>query len=109
MSMKGRPVMISRNDSALGLFNSDIGVAAGTGRAAGLVPRCRMAALNQCSQVVCRAHGTRLGDDGAHKSRVRFDHAALILPTPKSLPLVTRSWSIPRSRGQNSGSRFMRR
>ncbi len=38
----GRPIMISRNDSALGLFNGDIGIALGAQRrAAGVVPDAR--------------------------------------------------------------------
>jgi exodeoxyribonuclease V alpha subunit len=52
---EGRPVMISRNDSALGLFNGDIGIALERGRGCASGSRCRMAALNRCSQVVCRS------------------------------------------------------
>ena len=37
----GRPIMISRNDSALGLFNGDIGIARAQRRAAGVVPDAR--------------------------------------------------------------------
>lgn len=51
---EGRPVMIARNDSALGLFNGDIGIAliAGKERASGL--QCRTVISSQCNQVVYR-------------------------------------------------------
>jgi exodeoxyribonuclease V alpha subunit len=52
---EGRPVMISRNDSALGLFNGDIGIALERGEGCASGSRCRMAALSRCSQVVCRS------------------------------------------------------
>ncbi|XPE62827.1 hypothetical protein ACNKHU_17070 [Shigella flexneri] len=52
---EGRPVMIARNDSALGLFNGDIGIALdrGQGRASGL--RCRTAILSLCNRVACQS------------------------------------------------------
>jgi exodeoxyribonuclease V alpha subunit len=41
---EGRPVMISRNDSALGLFNGDIGIALDAGRGCASGSRCRTGA-----------------------------------------------------------------
>ncbi len=41
---EGRPVMISRNDSALGLFNGDIGIALDCGRGCASGSRCRTGA-----------------------------------------------------------------
>lgn len=41
---EGRPVMISRNDSALGLFNGDIGIALDRGGGCASGSRCRTVA-----------------------------------------------------------------
>ncbi len=55
--------MIARNDSALGLFNGDIGMRwiAGRGRASGL--RCRTAILVCATESPARARND-VGDDG---------------------------------------------
>ena len=51
----GRPVMIARNDSALGLFNGDIGVAMNdVGGALKVFSHCRTVQLKRCSQAACR-------------------------------------------------------
>ncbi len=52
----GRPIMISRNDSALGLFNGDDRHRPGAQRrAAGVVPDARTAPSSRCSRAVCRS------------------------------------------------------
>lgn len=86
---EGRPVMISRNDSALGLFNGDIGIALDRGE--GLRVWFPMA-----DGSIKSVQPSRLPDHDTawamtvHKSQgSEFDHAALILPA-KSVPLVTR-------------------
>jgi exodeoxyribonuclease V alpha subunit len=78
--------MISRNDSALGLFNGDIGIALDRGRAACVVPDARWQ----------RVQPSRLPEHETawamtvHKSQgSEFNHAALILPSQLS-PVVTR-------------------
>ncbi|WP_105640122.1 exodeoxyribonuclease V subunit alpha [Cronobacter dublinensis] len=86
---EGRPVMISRNDSALGLFNGDIGVALDRGE--GLRVWFPMPG-GKLKPVV----PSRLPDNDTawamtvHKSQgSEFDHAALILPG-QFAPVVTR-------------------
>ncbi|WP_253382245.1 exodeoxyribonuclease V subunit alpha [unidentified bacterial endosymbiont] len=86
---EGRPVMISRNDSALGLFNGDIGIALDRGqglRVWFLMPDGRVKSVQP----------SRLPDHDTawamtvHKSQgSEFNHAALILPTQLS-PVMTR-------------------
>lgn len=86
---EGRPVMISRNDSALGLFNGDIGIALERGDGLRVwfpMPDGRIKSV----------HPGRLPEHDTawamtvHKSQgSEFDHAALILPS-RSVPLVTR-------------------
>lgn len=86
---EGRPVMISRNDSALGLFNGDIGIALDRGE--GLRVWFQMP-----DGEVKSVQPSRLPDHETawamtvHKSQgSEFDHAALILPAQMS-PVVTR-------------------
>ncbi|CCJ70790.1 Exodeoxyribonuclease V alpha chain  len=86
---EGRPVMISRNDSALGLFNGDIGVALDRGD--GLRVWFPMPG-GKLKPVV----PSRLPDNDTawamtvHKSQgSEFDHAALILPG-QFAPVITR-------------------
>ncbi|ELY4080080.1 exodeoxyribonuclease V subunit alpha [Cronobacter sakazakii] len=86
---EGRPVMISRNDSALGLFNGDIGVALDRGD--GLRVWFPMPG-GKLKPVV----PSRLPDNDTawamtvHKSQgSEFDHAALLLPG-QFAPVVTR-------------------
>ncbi|ADO47183.1 exodeoxyribonuclease V subunit alpha [[Enterobacter] lignolyticus] len=86
---EGRPVMIARNDSALGLFNGDIGVA--LERGSGLrvwfpMPDGRIKSV-QPSRLP--EHDTAWAMT-VHKSQgSEFAHAALILPAQPT-PLVTR-------------------
>ncbi|POP46326.1 exodeoxyribonuclease V subunit alpha [Superficieibacter electus] len=85
----GRPVMIARNDSALGLFNGDIGVA--------LEGEQGMRVWFPMPDGTVKSfHPGRLPEHDTawamtvHKSQgSEFDHAALILPA-QSMPLVTR-------------------
>ena len=86
---QGRPVMIARNDSALGLFNGDIGVA--------LEGEQGMRVWFPMPDGTVKSfHPGRLPEHDTawamtvHKSQgSEFDHAALILPA-QSVPLVTR-------------------
>ncbi|KNC11950.1 exonuclease V subunit alpha [Klebsiella sp. RIT-PI-d] len=85
----GRPIMIARNDSALGLFNGDIGVA--------LEGEQGMRVWFPMPDGTVKSfHPGRLPEHDTawamtvHKSQgSEFDHAALILPA-QSVPLVTR-------------------
>ncbi|WEF29012.1 exodeoxyribonuclease V subunit alpha [Klebsiella aerogenes] len=85
----GRPVMISRNDSALGLFNGDIGIALerdGELRVWFLMPD---GTIKSVPPSRLPEHDTAWAMT-VHKSQgSEFDHAALILPS-RSVPLVTR-------------------
>ena len=85
----GRPIMISRNDSALGLFNGDIGIALernGELRVWFLMPDGTIKSV-QPSRLP--EHDTAWAMT-VHKSQgSEFEHAALILPA-RSVPLVTR-------------------
>lgn len=85
----GRPVMISRNDSALGLFNGDIGVALNRGQGTRVwfpLPDGRVKSV-QPSRLP--EHETAWAMT-VHKSQgSEFDHAALILPG-QMVPVVTR-------------------
>lgn len=86
---EGRPVMISRNDSALGLFNGDIGIALDRGQ--GLRVWFMMPDGNVKSVQPSRLpeHDTAWAMT-VHKSQgSEFNHAALILPTQLS-PVITR-------------------
>ncbi|WP_058913730.1 exodeoxyribonuclease V subunit alpha [Entomohabitans teleogrylli] len=85
----GRPVMIARNDSALGLFNGDIGVALDFGH--GLRVWFSMPDGTVKSVIPGRlpAHETAWAMT-VHKSQgSEFDHAALVLPD-QITPVVTR-------------------
>lgn len=85
----GRPIMISRNDSALGLFNGDIGIALernGELRVWFLMPD---GAIKSVQPSRLPEHDTAWAMT-VHKSQgSEFEHAALILPA-RSVPLVTR-------------------
>ncbi|HBT4839643.1 TPA: exodeoxyribonuclease V subunit alpha, partial [Klebsiella quasipneumoniae subsp. similipneumoniae] len=85
----GRPIMIARNDSALGLFNGDIGIALernGELRVWFLMPD---GAIKSVQPSRLPEHDTAWAMT-VHKSQgSEFDHAALILPA-RSVPLVTR-------------------
>ncbi|MGS3447606.1 exodeoxyribonuclease V subunit alpha [Klebsiella electrica] len=86
---EGRPVMISRNDSALGLFNGDIGIA--LERREGLRVWFPMpdGSIKSVQPSRLPEHDTAWAMT-VHKSQgSEFDHAALILPA-KIIPLVTR-------------------
>lgn len=85
----GRPVMIARNDSALGLFNGDIGIT--------LMREGRLRVwFAMPDGTIKSVPPNRLPEHDTawamtvHKSQgSEFDHVALILPT-KRMPLVTR-------------------
>jgi len=86
----GRPVMISRNDSALGLFNGDIGIALPDGqgelRVWFLLPGGEVKSV-QPSRLP--AHETAYAMT-VHKSQgSEFEHTLLVLPN-HSLPVLTR-------------------
>lgn len=99
----GRPVMITRNDSALGLFNGDIGVAmadsSGTLKVFFLLPDGSIRAV-QPSRLP--PHETAWAMT-VHKSQgSEFDHTALVLPD-HYLPVLTRELvytAITRARQQ---------
>lgn len=85
----GRPVMITRNDSALGLFNGDTGIALqqeNTIRVWFTMPDGR---LKSVSPARLPAHETAWAIT-VHKSQgSEFDHAALVLPAQYT-PVVRR-------------------
>src|SRR5690606_40603770 len=86
---EGRPVMIARNDSALGLFNGDIGIA--LEREQGLRVWFAMpdGTIKSVQPSRLPEHETTWAMT-VHKSQgSEFDHAALVLPTQLS-PVVTR-------------------
>ncbi|WP_438395961.1 AAA family ATPase [Caballeronia sp. DA-9] len=78
----GRPVIVTRNDYALGVFNGDIGIALPT--ASGAMQVCfRMAdgTLRAISPAALPPHDTAFALT-VHKSQgSEFDHAALVLPS----------------------------
>ncbi|MGK0601641.1 exodeoxyribonuclease V subunit alpha [Yokenella regensburgei] len=87
---EGRPVMISRNDSALGLFNGDIGIALARGEE-GLRVWFPMpdGSIKSFQPSRLPEHDTAWAMT-VHKSQgSEFDHAALILPVQPG-PLLTR-------------------
>jgi exodeoxyribonuclease V alpha subunit len=85
---EGRPVMISRNDSALGLFNGDIGIALERGGLRVWFPMPD-GSIKSVQPSRLPEHDTAWAMT-VHKSQgSEFDHAALILPA-RSVPLVTR-------------------
>lgn len=86
---EGRPVMISRNDSALGLFNGDIGIALERGDGLRVWFPMPDGSIKSVQPSRLPDHDTAWAMT-VHKSQgSEFDHAALILPS-RSVPLVTR-------------------
>jgi exodeoxyribonuclease V alpha subunit len=98
----GRPVMIARNDSALGLFNGDIGIALGQGSALRVWFALPDGTLKSVQPSRMPAHETAWAMT-VHKSQgSEFDHAALVLPR-EFVPLLTRELvytAITRARRQ---------
>lgn len=86
---EGRPVMISRNDSALGLFNGDIGIALDRGQGLRVWFQMPDGSVKSFQPSRLPEHETAWAMT-VHKSQgSEFNHAALILPTQLS-PVVTR-------------------
>ncbi|MDF7681636.1 exodeoxyribonuclease V subunit alpha [Enterobacteriaceae bacterium ESL0689] len=85
----GRPVMISRNDSALGLFNGDIGIALEQEKRLRVWFPMADGSIKSVLPSRLPEHDTAWAMT-VHKSQgSEFDHVALILPA-KRMPLVTR-------------------
>jgi len=78
----GRPVMVTRNDYALGLFNGDIGIALpGTGGALRVYFRTADGGLRAVSPAALPPHDTAFALT-VHKSQgSEFEHAVLMLPS----------------------------
>lgn len=86
---EGRPVMISRNDSALGLFNGDIGIALDRGQGLRVWFMMPDGSVKPVQPSRLPEHDTAWAMT-VHKSQgSEFNHAALILPTQLS-PVITR-------------------
>ncbi|WP_248637936.1 exodeoxyribonuclease V subunit alpha [Citrobacter koseri] len=86
---EGRPVMIARNDSALGLFNGDIGIALDRGQGVRVWFAMPDSSIKSVQPSRLPEHETTWAMT-VHKSQgSEFDHAALILPSQRS-PVVTR-------------------
>ncbi|MGX9743249.1 exodeoxyribonuclease V subunit alpha [Pseudocitrobacter corydidari] len=86
---EGRPVMIARNDSALGLFNGDIGVALDRGQGLRVWFPMPDGTIKSVQPSRLPEHDTAWAMT-VHKSQgSEFDHAALVLPT-QPVPVVTR-------------------
>ena len=86
---EGRPVMISRNDSALGLFNGDIGIALDRGQGLRVWFMLPEGSVKSVQPSRLPEHDTAWAMT-VHKSQgSEFNHAALILPTQLS-PVITR-------------------
>ncbi|HCR9766902.1 TPA: exodeoxyribonuclease V subunit alpha [Citrobacter koseri] len=86
---EGRPVMIARNDSALGLFNGDIGIALDRGQGLRVWFAMPDGSIKSVQPSRLPEHETTWAMT-VHKSQgSEFDHAALILPSQRS-PVVTR-------------------
>lgn len=86
---EGRPVMIARNDSALGLFNGDIGVALDRGQGLRVWFAMPDGSIKSVQPSRLPEHETTWAMT-VHKSQgSEFDHAALVLPTQRT-PVVTR-------------------
>jgi len=88
---EGRPVMVTRNDPALGVFNGDIGIVL-RGPAKGAALRCcfldgdslRSVAISRLAEVETAFAMT------VHKSQgSEFEHVALVLPE-EDVPVLTR-------------------
>jgi exodeoxyribonuclease V alpha subunit len=77
----GRPVMVTRNDYALGLFNGDIGIALpGSGGALRVYFRTADGGLRAVSAAALPPHDTAFALT-VHKSQgSEFEHAVLVLP-----------------------------
>ncbi len=101
---EGRPVMISTNDSALGLFNGDIGVALDRGQGIRVWFPLPDGTIKSVLPNRLPAHDTAWVMT-VHKSQgSEFNHAALVLPDRFS-PVVTRELvytAITRARKQLS-------
>ncbi|CAK9884342.1 MAG: RecBCD enzyme subunit RecD [Candidatus Erwinia impunctatus] len=86
----GRPVMISRNDSALGLFNGDVGIAMTD--AEGVIKVCFRLPDGRIREVLPHrlpAHETAFAMT-VHKAQgSEFEHTMLVLPS-KFSPILTR-------------------
>ncbi|MFS9435097.1 exodeoxyribonuclease V subunit alpha [Citrobacter sp. C348] len=86
---EGRPVMIARNDSSLGLFNGDIGIALDRGQGLRVWFTLPDGSIKSVQPSRLPEHETTWAMT-VHKSQgSEFDHAALILPSQHS-PVVTR-------------------
>lgn len=86
---EGRPVMIARNDSALGLFNGDIGIALDRGTGLRVWFPMPDGTIKSVQPSRLPEHDTAWAMT-VHKSQgSEFNHAALILPS-QHVPLVTR-------------------
>lgn len=86
---EGRPVMISRNDSALGLFNGDIGVALDRGQGMRVWFPMPDGTIKSVQPSRLPDHDTAWAMT-VHKSQgSEFTHAALVLPT-QLVPVVSR-------------------
>ncbi|WP_437888463.1 exodeoxyribonuclease V subunit alpha [Phytobacter sp. V91] len=85
----GRPVMIARNDSSLGLFNGDIGIALEGSEGIRVWFPLPDGSLKSVQPSRLPEHDTAWAMT-VHKSQgSEFDHAALILPA-QIVPVVTR-------------------
>lgn len=78
----GRPVIVTRNDYALGVFNGDVGIALPTpGGAMQVCFRLADGSLRAISPAALPPHDTAFALT-VHKSQgSEFDHAALVLPS----------------------------
>ncbi|WP_435927672.1 exodeoxyribonuclease V subunit alpha [Dryocola sp. BD613] len=85
----GRPIMIARNDSALGLFNGDIGIALERGEGLRVWFSLPDGSVKSVQPSRLPEHETAFAMT-VHKSQgSEFDHAALVLPN-QFTPVVTR-------------------
>lgn len=85
----GRPVMVTRNDSSLGLFNGDIGIALDQGEGCRVWFPLPDGSMKSVQPSRLPEHDTAWAMT-VHKSQgSEFDHAALILPG-QYVPVVTR-------------------
>ena len=84
----GRPVMVTRNDYALGLFNGDIGIAMPAGQALRVVFRKSDGSYRAVSPAALPPHDTAFAMT-VHKSQgSEFIQAALVLPATASRVLT---------------------
>ncbi|MBJ3813824.1 exodeoxyribonuclease V subunit alpha [Shimwellia pseudoproteus] len=97
----GRPIMISRNDSALGLFNGDIGITLAGESGLRVWFRMPDGAIKSVLPGRLPDHETAWAMT-VHKSQgSEFDHAALVLPD-RPVPVVSRELvytAITRAKG----------